>query len=342
MKILLVEDDELIAQTLENILREHHYIVDRADEGDLGWEFVEAYDYDLILLDIILPKLNGIEFCKRLRSAGNQTPVLLLTAQNSNNKKVIGLDAGADDYVVKPFEVTELLARIRVLLRRRNSLTSLILQWEKLRFNSSNHEVFYQDKVLNLTPKEYRLLELFLRSSDRVLTREMILERLWDIEEAPSENAIAAHIKDLRRKLKQAGANSNFIETVYGIGYRLKPLNKEADSEKIEQQTEQLLRQQITKELTAVWQKFENVNSDRLAILEQANHAWQAGSLESQLLEQAQRAAHKLAGGLGVFGFAQGSRLALEMEQLLKIGSKVDRAREFSELLTAFKKSLKP
>lgn len=342
MKILLVEDDQIIAQALENILRDRHYIVDHADEGELAWEFIEAYDYDLILLDIILPKLNGIELCKRLRSAGNQTPVLLLTAQNSNSKKVIGLDAGADDYVVKPFEVTELLARIRVLLRRKSSLTPQILQWRKLSLNSSNHEVTYDRKKLTLTPKEYRLLELFLRSDDRVLTRETILERLWDIEEAPSENAIAAHIKDLRRKLKQVGAKADFIETVYGIGYRLKPLNKEADSEKIEQQTEQLLCQQITQELTAVWQKFEHVNSDRLAILEQANHAWLAGNLESQLLEQAQRAAHKLAGGLGVFGFAQGSRLALEMEQLLKIGSKVDRAREFSELLAAFKTSLKP
>lgn len=345
MKILLVEDDQIIAQALENILRDRHYIVDHADEGQLAWEFIEAYDYDLILLDIILPKLNGIELCKRLRSAGNQTPILLLTAQNSNSKKVIGLDAGADDYVVKPFEVTELLARIRVLLRRKNSLAPQILQWRKLSLNSSNHEVTYDQKKLTLTPKEYRLLELFLRSSDRVLTREMILERLWDIEEAPSENAIAAHIKDLRRKLKQVGAQADFIETIYGIGYRLKPLDIES-TEKREQQaepkTEKLLRQQITQELTAVWQKFEHVNSDRLAILEQANHAWLAGNLESQLLEQAQRAAHKLAGGLGVFGFAQGSRLALEMEQLLKIGSKVDRAREFSELLAAFKKSLKP
>jgi DNA-binding response OmpR family regulator/HPt (histidine-containing phosphotransfer) domain-containing protein len=341
MKILLVEDDEIIAQTLENILRDRHYIVDRADEGDLGWEFVEAYDYDLILLDIILPKLDGIEFCKRLRSAGNQTPILLLTAQNSSSKKVIGLDAGADDYVVKPFEITELLARIRVLLRRRNSLVSPILEWEKLRLNSSTHEVIYDDKILTLTPKEYRLLELFLHNGTRVLTKEIILDRLWDIEEAPSENAIAVHIKDLRRKLKQAGASTDFIETVYGVGYRLKAFNIDATAEKREPQTEQILRQQIKQELNTVWEKFEDINSDRLAILEQANHAWLAGNLESQLLEEAQWAAHKLAGGLGVFGFDQGSRLALEMEELLKIEPKADRGREFSELLAAFKKSLK-
>ena len=224
MKILLVEDDEIIAKTLASILRDRYYIVDCAGSGELGWEFVEAYDYDLILLDIILPELNGIEFCKRLRLVGNQTPVLLLTAQNSSDKKVIGLDAGADDYVVKPFEISELLARIRVLLRRRNSLESQILQWEKLSLNSSNHEVTYDEKILTLTPKEYRLLELFLRSGDRVLSREIILDRLWDVEEAPSENTVTAHIKDLRRKLKQAGANADSIETVYGVGYRLKPL----------------------------------------------------------------------------------------------------------------------
>ncbi|NJK57222.1 MAG: response regulator [Pleurocapsa sp. SU_5_0] len=296
------------------------------------------------MLDIILPKLNGIEFCKRLRSAGNQTPVLLLTAQNSSDKKVIGLDAGADDYVVKPFEITELLARIRVLLRRTNSLLLPVLQWRELSLNSSIHEVVYQEKILNLTPKEYRLLELFLRSSDLVLTKEMILDRLWDIEEAPSENAIAVHIKDLRRKLKQAGASTDFIETVYGIGYRLKAFNTDTAAEKREKkepQTEQLLRQQIKQKLNTVWEKFEDVNSDRLTILEQANHAWLADSLESQLLEQAQWAAHKLAGGLGVFGFAQGSRYALEMEELLKIESKTDRGREFSELLAALKNSLK-
>lgn len=143
MKILLVEDDKIIAQTLESILRDRDYVVDCASEGELGWKFIETYDYDLILLDLILPKLNGIEFCKRLRSAGNQTPVLLLTAQNSRDKKVIGLDAGADDYVVKPFEISELLARIRVLLRRRNSLESQILQWKQLSLNSSTHEVTY-------------------------------------------------------------------------------------------------------------------------------------------------------------------------------------------------------
>ncbi|VEP12614.1 conserved hypothetical protein [Hyella patelloides LEGE 07179] len=349
MKILLVEDDKLIAQTLENILRDRHYVVDLASEGQLGWEFVETYNYDLILLDVMLPKLNGIEFCKRLRDAGNQTPVLLLTAQSSSNKKVMGLDAGADDYVVKPFEISELLARIRVLLRRRNSPTTPILQWGKLRLNSSIHEVTYDDRVLNITPKEYRLLELFIDNGDRVLTREIILDRLWAVEEAPNNNTVSAHIKDIRRKLKKAGANADFIETVYGVGYRLKPLStlkgkrsKERGIKK-EINTETQLRKQTREALTAVWQQFEKLHSDRLSILEKANLAWQKHSLEGQLLQQAQWAAHKLAGGLGIFGFNQGSSLAVEMEQLLKIQSDSDRdrARHFSELLFALKNSLK-
>lgn len=341
MKILLIEDDKIIAQALEKILRDRDYIVDCATEGELGWEYIETYDYDLILLDIILPKLDGIEFCKRLRSVGNQTPVLLLTAQNSSDKKVIGLNAGADDYVVKPFEISELLARIRVLLRRRNSLVSEVLCWDKLSLNSGNHEVTYDEKILTLTPKEYRLLELFLRSGDRVLSREIILDRLWDIEDAPSENTVTAHIKDLRRRLKQAGANTDLIETVYGVGYRLKTLTTTATAKTSPEKTEKMLRQQTNEALATVWQKFEGMHLERMAILEQANHAWQKHALSGELLQQAQQAAHKLAGSLGIFGFPEGSRLAFEIEELLKIPSEKNRAQQSSELLAALKNSFK-
>ena len=258
----------------------------------------------------------------------------------------------------KPFEISELLARIRVLLRRRNSLTSQILQWEQLRLDSNTHEVTYKEQLITLTPKEYRLLELFLRSGDRVLTREIILNRLWDVEEAPSENTISAHIKDLRRKLKQAGADSNLIETVYGVGYRLKPLTIEESNEqevkrqKSEEENKQgKLRQKTNQALAGVWQKFEGAHHDRLAILERANRAWQNETINNELLQQARYTAHKLAGGLGIFGFTQGSRLALKIEELLielkeddihLSASPRDRAKKFSELLAALKSSLKP
>ena len=184
------------------------------------------------------------------------------------------------------------------------------------------------------------MLELFLRSGDRVLTREIILDRLWDVEEAPSENTVTAHIKDLRRRLKQAGANADLIETVYGVGYRLKPLTTATVDNTAPEKTKKILRHQTQTALAAVWQKFEGMHNERIAILEQANQVWQTHALSGQLLKQAQRAAHKLAGSLGLFGFPEGSRLALKMEELLEIQSEKDLASQFSQLLTALKESL--
>lgn len=307
MKILLVEDDECIAKTLEKVLDKQNYVVDVAKDGQSGWELVEAFTYDLIVLDIILPKLNGINFCQRLRAHNYQTPVMLLTAKNSGNDKVIGLDAGADDYVVKPFEVQELLARIRVLLRRKAG-GQPILAWENLRLDAGSCEVTYNDCSLHLTPKEYRLLELFLRNGNCVLSRDDILDRLWSVEEAPGTDTVTAHIKGLRQKLKQAGAPSDLIETVYGLGYRLKLPASLSSNCRLPHQAA----------LTAVWEKFKGQNSDRITILEQAATAICAQKLDAEFRQTAITTAHKLAGTLGVFGFTEGSRLAFEVEQMLQ------------------------
>lgn len=222
MRILVVEDDECVANALQKVLASEYYVVDIAPDGLVAWELIKAFSYDLILLDIMLPKLDGIKLCQELRLHKYEIPILLLTAQNSNTHKVMGLDAGADDYVVKPFEVSELLARIRVLLRRRSLPIQSVLEWGKLRLDLGKCEVTYNGYLLNLTPKEYRLLELFLRNTNIVFSRTEILEHLWAIEEAPQEDTVTAHIKGLRQKLKQAGSASDFIETVYGLGYRLK------------------------------------------------------------------------------------------------------------------------
>lgn len=221
MKILLVEDDERIANALAEALFDQHYAVDVAVDGQEAWDFVETYDYSLILLDIMLPKLNGIEFCQRLRQQGLQVPVLILTARDTSDDKVIGLDAGADDYVVKPFELKELLARIRALLRRGTVSLPPVLEWGVLSLNPNTCEVCYHDRPLNLTAKEYQLLELFLRQSHRILSRHTILEQLWASEEPPGEETVKVHIRSLRQKLSAAGA-PELIETVYGLGYRLK------------------------------------------------------------------------------------------------------------------------
>lgn len=221
MRVLLIEDDECIAKSLETVLAKENYAVDVAVDGELGWQFIESFTYDLILLDVVLPKRDGISLCRQIRECDYHTPVLLLTACNSSSERIIGLDAGADDYVVKPFELQELLARMRVLLRRSSSPVVPLLEWNQLRLDPTSFQVTYSERLLHLTPKEYRLLELFLRNPRHVLTRNVILEHLWGLEETPGEDTITAHIKGLRQKLKRAGAPANFIETVYGMGYRL-------------------------------------------------------------------------------------------------------------------------
>ncbi|MDF0556261.1 response regulator [Kamptonema sp. UHCC 0994] len=223
MKILLVEDDEYIAQALSTTLAEQHYTVDVASDGQAGWEYAEAFNYDLILLDVVLPKLDGIALCRQLRSRHTTTPILLLTSRDSCANKIEGLDAGADDYVVKPFDVLELSARIRAILRRGSAALPPILESGQLRLNPNTYEVIYETQPVNLTPKEYALLELFLRNSQRVFSRRAILDSVWSFEESPAEETVRAHIKGLRSKLKAAGAPPDLVETVYGLGYRLKP-----------------------------------------------------------------------------------------------------------------------
>ena len=222
MRLLVVEDDRRIADSLAEALTNQHYVVDVANDGQEGWEFVEAFDYNLLLLDAILPKLDGMTLCRQVRSQGYQMPILLLTARDTTEDKVMGLDAGADDYVVKPYKLQELSARIRALLRRGSVSLPAVLEWGQLRLDPNTCEVTYGGSPFPVTPKEYRLLELFLRNSSSVLSRSAILENLWSFEEPPDEDSIKAHIKRLRQKLKVAGAPDDFIETVYGMGYRLK------------------------------------------------------------------------------------------------------------------------
>ncbi|MEA5554580.1 response regulator transcription factor [Anabaena cylindrica UHCC 0172] len=221
MKFLLVEDDERIAASLAEALTDNNYAIDVAGDGEEGWDFITAFTYDLILLDVMLPKLNGIELCQRLRQRGYGLPVLMLTARDSSTDKVLGLDAGADDYVIKPFDLKELLARIRALLRRGNSPLLTFLEWGGLLLDPANCTVTYKDKLLLMTPKEYQLLELFLRNNGHVLSRHQILDNLWSSIDQPGQDTVKVHIRGIRQKLKAAGAKNDFIETVYGLGYRL-------------------------------------------------------------------------------------------------------------------------
>ncbi|GAA6620040.1 response regulator [Scytonema sp. NUACC26] len=226
MRILVVEDDELIAKPLVQALSEQHYAVDIATDGEAGWEFVQAFAYDSIVLDVGLPKLDGISLCRRVRSHGIHSPIILLTAQDSSTHKVAGLDAGADDYITKPFDLQELLARIRASIRRGGSALPPELHWENLTLDPSICEVKYNNKTLHLTPKEYSLLELFLRNPHRIFNCGAIIDHLWSFEEPPGEDTVRTHLKGMRMKLKKAGLATDPIETVYGIGYRLKAEKK--------------------------------------------------------------------------------------------------------------------
>lgn len=221
MKILLVEDDRRIAKPLAEDLRHQHHVVDVVEDGIDAWEQTRLVAYDLLLLDIMLPRLDGITLCKRLRNSGYSALILMLTARDTTSDKVVGLDAGADDYLIKPFELEELSARIRALSRRGAAAPQDVLQHRELRLDPNAHTVTFGETALNLTPKEYMLLECFLRNPSQVFTRAMLLDKLWELDQTSGEETIKTHLTNLRRKLKAAGSRTELIETIYGVGYRL-------------------------------------------------------------------------------------------------------------------------
>jgi DNA-binding response OmpR family regulator/HPt (histidine-containing phosphotransfer) domain-containing protein len=231
MKILLVEDEDTSIKLLTRTLKAHHYIVDAVKDGEMGWTYGSSFEYDLIIIDIVLPKLDGISLCRRLRTEGFEMPILLLTAQDSSTAKVQGLDAGADDYVVKPFDPAELAARIRALLRRGSANPFPLLTWGDLILNPSTCEVTYRGRSLGLTTKEYELLELMMRDSQHVFSTEELLDHLWSSEKFPSEATVRSHIRRVRHKLVAVGAPPDFIATMHGRGYYLKaPQDQEGEA----------------------------------------------------------------------------------------------------------------
>ncbi|MBD3884173.1 response regulator [Phormidium tenue FACHB-886] len=341
MRILVVEDDKLIASALTEILSSQSYAVEVATDGQAGLALVEAFEYDLILLDVMLPKLDGISFCRQVRSQGYSMPILLLTGRESHHDRAVGLDAGADDYLVKPFDVEELVARIRALLRRASSTSQPVLGWGDLQLDPSLREVTYAGKSLSLTPKEYALLELFLRNSHRVFSCGAILEHLWTYEDAPGEEAVRTHIKGLRQRLKSGGAPADFVETVYGIGYRLKPLHAEpkstAKNSEIAKANEPF-QQQALINLDNVWSRFKEQVSEQITVLEQAALP---NPLSQELQQQAKQEAHSLAGSLGTFGLSEGSQLARNIEHLLKTDKILDSQRmQFREWVSALRQTI--
>ncbi|MGA9381094.1 MAG: response regulator [Phormidium sp.] len=357
MKILLIEDDESTAMTLAKILTDQNYVVNTSNNGETGLDLVKTYEYDLILLDLLLPGLDGINFCRQLRSQGYQIPILILTAKDSSRDRVMGLEAGADDYVVKPFDLPELLARIRALLRRGREIAPVVLTWENLQLNLDNQEVRYQGELIHLTPKEYGLLELFLRNPSRIFSRSAILDHVWSLGEFPGEEAVRTQIMGLRQKLKTAGIINDVIETIYGFGYRLKPVSTKVESlpklkgksrKKKPSQPEELklvkpedsgLKAEVMAGLAQIWENLKDTFLADLVLFEQAIAQIRSGTFDSELKEQARMQAHRFIGSLGSFGMLKGSEISRNIVQLLDQET-IEDTGYFCQLVEALRESI--
>ena len=334
MKFLLVEDDRSLASAIESLLTEHRYVMDLATDGAMGQDMAKTFPYDLILLDWILPKLDGIQLCKHLRNEGNYTPIILMTAKDSSTDKVAGLDAGADDYLVKPFEFEELLARIRALLRRAEGIASPLLQWGDLCLDPRNSEVTCRSLPIAVTPKEYALLELFLRNPSRIFSLDNLLDKVWAFDDAPNVGSVRTHIKGLRQKLKNAGL-PDMIATVYGLGYRLKSAEFAAPSDaaiaqssSFSQASEETTSVQTTAtaspnssaklDVAALWQGVSKDYIRRVSLLANILRGLQPGVVEKAEQQQILSEAHSLAGSLGSFGFKNVTLTCREIEEILR------------------------
>jgi diguanylate cyclase (GGDEF)-like protein len=325
MKILLVEDDEATVNLLQLALTQQQYTIDVALDGKAGWQLAESIDYDLILLDVMLPKLDGISFCRRLRAQHKNVAVLMMTARDTVSDRVLGLDAGADDYLVKPFKLEELAARVRSLLRRGKDTVVSTLEWGDIRIDAIGGDAYHRDRPLQLSRREHDILELLVRHPKQVFSRAKILDLLWSLDSAPGEDTVKAHIKGLRNKLKAVDASPDLIEAVYGQGYRLNPamLNESAKAAQpprvtgTEAQGEPA-EQRVMAKVAQIWQSTKFHSIGHVTMLEHTISSLPNGELSDELARMAAQAAHKLVGSLGMFGFQDGSQLARQVETLFQ------------------------
>ncbi len=229
MRILVVEDDRKVAGFIEQGLKEEGHAVDVAPDGDEATMLAHVYDYDVILLDVVLPRKNGFQIAAELRREGRTTPILMLTSRDATEDVVRGLDAGADDYLAKPFRFDELLARVRALHRRGGAARLDVLRHGRLTLDRLRHVAAWDGDPLDLTPKEFQLLEYFLLHPEEVVRRTTLLEKVWDMHFDPESNVVDVHVGNLRRKLERA-AGGTVIATVRGVGFTLRGGATTADS----------------------------------------------------------------------------------------------------------------
>jgi len=225
MKLLIIEDEKQVADNLKEGLEQHRFSVDVAYNGEDGYDLVHEFDYDIIILDLMLPDMDGEKLCEKIRKEGVESFVLMLTAKKQLGNIVEGLNCGADDYLTKPFEFTELLARIRALLRRASKNKINILSCRDIRMDLDKEQIFVGKKEIKLTKKEFMIMEYLLRNKGQLLSRNQLLEHAWDKSVDIFTNIVDTHIKNLRKKLGRSG---DIIKTIYGSGYRI--LDEEIDT----------------------------------------------------------------------------------------------------------------
>jgi DNA-binding response OmpR family regulator len=222
VKILVIEDEHRLAQAIKKGLELEHYLVDVAHDGTIGLDFATSEKFDLIILDIMLPGISGLDICRQLRSLRNHVPVIMLTARTQTEDKIQGLNAGADDYLTKPFAFEELLARIRALLRRPQLTLSPTLKVADLELNPTSYQVSRAGKPIKLSSKEFALLEFFLRHSGQILTKDQIIDHVWSYDSDVLPNTVEVYIRNLRKKIDHPFKDTSpLIHTVRGFGYKI-------------------------------------------------------------------------------------------------------------------------
>jgi len=222
VRVLVVEDDSAISSAIKAILVEAGHAADVVDDGAAALDWTEAYPYDLVMLDVILPRMNGVALCRAMRARGYKAPILMLTGLDAIEDRVAGLDAGADDYLAKPFAAAELLARVRALRRRGAGEPTPVVQFGDLRLDPATREVHRAGRQIRLTSKEFALLEVLARHPGQVFPQERLIEAVWDADFVAESNIVEVYIRSLRRKV-DGGRRDGLIETVRGAGYRLRP-----------------------------------------------------------------------------------------------------------------------
>lgn len=220
MRILVVEDEHKIANSIKKGLEQESFAVDLAFTGNEGFDLASSENYDLLILDVMLPEMTGVEICQKLRDKGNHTPILMLTARGQVSDKVEGLNSGADDYLTKPFAFEELLARIKALSRRPKNSTGSIYEVLDLSLNTLTYEVKRNDKKINLSSKEFSLLEYLMRNANQVVSKDQIIEHVWDYDSDILPNTVEVFVGYLRGKIDK-GFSKSLIHTVRGFGYKI-------------------------------------------------------------------------------------------------------------------------